>query len=309
MTGTDLILTFLGTGASIPPVGRTQASFALRHASGSVLFDCGEGTQFALRELKVPTRKEFIICISHFHADHFLGIAGLLSSFELQGRNTKVIILGPPGVDHLVRGLLLANYIKITFPIEMHELSHGESFHGKDYTINAFDASHEARALSYIWKENDRPGKINIQKLKELGIEPGPLVGQLQRGKIIDFNGQLIHPEEVVGNKEPGRVIAYSGDSIPNEKFLEMLPDHCDVLVHEGTFPSDMEELANERGHSTMSGAARAALKANPKKLIITHISPRITNIEKELKIVQSIYRNTDIAFDGMQIIIPFKSR
>jgi ribonuclease Z len=306
MSGTDLILTFLGTGATIPPIGRNQVSFALKHTNGTILFDCGEGTQFSLRKYKIPTKKEFLICISHLHSDHFLGIPGLLSSFQLQGRSQKIIFLGPTGIDELINRLIEANYIFIDYPIETIALQPNDEYKGKGYSIQAYKAKHEANALSFIWCEDSRPGRMDISKIRSLGINSGPLIGTLQAGKPIEHLGKTIRPEEVQGQPRRGRIIAYTGDTSPNDLFIKSLPANCDILIHEGTYPSDLQELARERGHSTLLDASEMAALGNVNQLIITHLSPRITNFKQELELIQTVFKNTKIAFEGLQVVIPF---
>ncbi|MHA2169608.1 MAG: ribonuclease Z [Candidatus Kariarchaeaceae archaeon] len=306
MSGTDIVISFLGTGATIPPDGRTQVSFALRHTHGLVLFDCGEGTQFALRKFKISTRKEFIICISHLHSDHFLGLPGLLSSFQLQGREQAIKIVGPEGIKDLVEGLILANYIQLDYPLKIYSIRPGESFQGKQFTLLAFKAIHEANALSFVWKESDRPGKMNMKKISQLGIPQGPLVGKLQRGESVQLEEKIIHPSDVQSKPIQGRSVAYSGDTSPNIDFIKALPENCDALVHEGTYPSELSELALERGHSTILDAAQLLSKDQVKQLILTHISPRITDLDGELALIKKYFPNTVIAYEGMQVIIKF---
>ncbi len=309
MSGADIVLTFLGTGATIPPLDRYQVSFALRHAGGLTLFDCGEGTQYSLRKFKISTRNEFVICISHLHSDHFLGLPGLLSSFQLQGRNNEIIIIGPVGMKDLVSGLLKANYILIEYPLKILEYNPGEKFNSKGYRIHIFKAKHEGNAISFLWQEDERPGTIDVNKLQEMGIPIGPLIGKLQGGQSIKVRGKQIFPSDVLGKSKKGRTVAYSGDTLPNENFIQNLPSNCDVLVHEGTYPSEMSKLGEERGHSTLLDAAKMANLAKTNTLVITHLSPRIINIEDELQEIKKVFPNTIIGYDGLKVIVPFKNK
>ncbi|MCE7737685.1 MAG: ribonuclease Z [Candidatus Heimdallarchaeota archaeon] len=304
MSGSNLTVTFLGTGSAIPPENRQQVSCALRHAEGLVIFDCGEGTQYSLRKFRIRTRKEIVISLSHLHSDHFLGLPGLLASFQLLNREDPIHIVGPTGTSLLVNNLMIANFIKVEYEIKIHELNDSDQFRGKGYVIKAVSAKHEARALSFIWQEDDRPGKVNIEKIKQLGIPSGPLVGQLQKGKKIEWKNQTIDPDTVIGARRRGRIIAYSGDTAPNTDFESKL-DPCDLLIHEATYPDGMEELAEERGHSTISQAVNIAKNANVNLVILTHFSPRITEWDEEIEKAISNYEPVMFAYEGLKVIVP----
>lgn len=308
LNGSEIILTFLGTGSSIPPLKRQQASFSLTHQTGTILFDCGEGTQYQIRRNKIPITKNFIICISHLHSDHTLGIPGLLSSFQLQGRNEKVTILGPPGIQNYVKNALYAFYVSCSFEIEFVELYPGDVYKGKNYELHAVPALHDAPggANSLIWKENDWPNKFDTEKLDALNIPRGPHLKNLQRGESITINDMVIHPDDVMFKGRRGRVVAYSGDSLPNKAFIKKLPSITDVLVHEGSFPNSMEKMAMERGHSTFLQVAKIASFAKIDKLILTHISPRFTHkqLKSDLEASKKLFNNILIAKDSEMYII-----
>ncbi|MHA2097060.1 MAG: ribonuclease Z [Candidatus Kariarchaeaceae archaeon] len=303
MGSSKIMITFLGTGSAIPPENRQQVSFALRHGGGLVIFDCGEGTQYSIRKFRISTRKEIVICLSHLHSDHFLGLPGLLSSFQLLNREDPIDIVGPAGTSIMVNNIILANFMKLEYEIRIHELQPYEAYQGKGYKVKAINAKHEARALSYLWLEENRPGKVDIEKITKLGIPSGPLIGDLQNGKAVEWKGEIIQPSEVVGQMRRGRIIAYSGDTAPNPELVKNLTP-CDLLIHEATYPDGMEELAIERGHTTVSQAAKIAKSAKVKRLILTHFSPRITNWEDEAANAKLIFQNTEFADEGLQIVI-----
>lgn len=307
MTGADITLTFLGTGSAVPPLNRQQACMALRHGFGLIIFDCGEGAQYALRKNQISTTKELIVCITHLHSDHFLGLPGLLASFELLNREDGITILGPKHVAQLVQNLMIANFVKTTYQISVVELEPGELFSGHGFTIQAIKAIHEANALSYIFRENSRPGKMNIDKIKEFGIPDGPLIGELQRGNEIEVAGKKILPDMVMGPERSGRSICYTGDTAPNQILIERLKVGCDVLVHEATYPSDAIELASERNHSTVKQAIEVAKAGEVGHLILTHISPRIMNFKEEIKENQDDSLTFQFAKDGLKFVLPFK--
>ena len=304
MSGSNITLTFLGTGSAIPPENRQQVSCALRHADGLVIFDCGEGTQYSLRKFRISTRKEIVISLSHLHSDHFLGLPGLLASFQLLNREETIHIVGPIGTSLLVENLMIANFIKVEYNIQIHELNDSDQFRGQGYIIKAISAKHDARALSFIWQEDERPGKVDMIKIKKLGIPNGPLIGDLQNGKKIEWKNQLIEPDTVVGAPRRGRIIAYSGDTSPNTLFGNKL-NPCDLLIHEATYPDGMEELAEERGHSTVSQAINIAKNSEVSQVVLTHFSPRITNWDEEIEKAISQYNRVLFAYEGLKVNIP----
>lgn len=304
MSGTNVVVTFLGTGSAIPPENRQQVSCALRHAGGLVIFDCGEGAQYSLRKYRISTRKEIVICLSHLHSDHFLGLPGLLASFQLLNREDPIHIVGPVGTSILVKNLMVTNFINVEYDIRIHELSDANQFQGSGFVINALSAIHEARALSYIWKENDRLGKVDMKKIEEFGVPSGPMIGQLQKGEELVWKNQKINPNDVIGSKRRGRVIAYSGDTSPNSIFESKL-NPCDLLIHEATYPDGMEELAKERGHTTVSQAVTIAKNAKVNQLILTHFSPRIIDWEDEINKAVLQYKPVLFAYEGLKVNVP----
>ncbi|OLS26491.1 MAG: Ribonuclease Z [Candidatus Heimdallarchaeota archaeon LC_2] len=298
-------MTFLGTGSAIPPNDRYQVSCTLRHPDGLIFFDCGEGTQYLLRKYRISTRKEIVICLSHLHSDHFLGLPGLLASFQLLNREEKIHIIGPKGTSILINNLIIANFIKVEYEIIIHELIPDQSYEGRGYSITCVKALHEAGGLSFIWKEVDRPGKVDIEKLNALGIPSGPLIGALQNGKSITWKNEIIKPDEYIGKSRRGRIIAYSGDTAPNEEFEKSIVP-CDVLIHEATYPDGMDDLAIERSHTTITQAAHIAKRTKVGLLVLTHFSPRILDWENEYEKATNIFKSIKFAKEGLVINIPY---
>jgi len=299
----NIELIFLGTGAAIPPPGRQQVSFALIHHNGTIIFDCGEGTQYQVRKLKVPLRKDLVICISHLHSDHFLGLPGLFASLQLLNREKEVTIVGPRGINELITNLLLINFVKVSYPLRFVELESNSHYRAKGYKLHAIAAIHEARALSFTFRENERLGSVDIAKAKQLGVPTGPLLGKLQNNETITVDGKEIQPTQIIGPAKRGRVIAYSGDTAINPIFLESFKV-CDLLVHEATYPSDMGELAAERGHTTIRQITDLFPKLNISQLVLTHFSQRFNEYEVEFT-TYAIPDKIIIAQEGMKIVIP----
>ncbi|MDH5647625.1 MAG: ribonuclease Z, partial [Candidatus Heimdallarchaeota archaeon] len=207
-------------------------------------------------------------------------------------------------IKELVEGLINANHVIHNYPIEVVSISDGQIYETNTFSITVVKALHKARALSFIWKENDRPGTMITEKLDELGIPRGPLVGKLQRGISIELDGKIIHSKDVQGPVKKGRIIVYSGDTYPNPNLIEHIPGKCTILIHEGTYGSGDEQLAKERGHSTIDSVAKLATTGNVEKLVITHISARITNLKEELMNAKQIFNNIVFAKDGMNITL-----
>ena len=301
----DVIITFIGTGSAIPNPGRFQSCVALRHPHGLVIFDVGEGSQYNIRKYKISLRKELTIAISHMHSDHFQGIGGLLASLKLFQREEPINILTPLGGSIYIKMLLDSLAVNLSFPINWVEMSPGSVFNGKNYKILACRALHFRNSLSYLWKEDDRPGKWNKQFLEKYDI-PTKLRVKIARGEKITFAERSIHPSDIISEPRKGRLIAYSGDTKFNPQFANFVKG-CDVLIHEATYPSSMTQDATSREHSTVIDAAKIGKLAEAKIVMLTHIGSRVTNLKKEQKILQQ-YTNGLIAKDGFQYVVPFKN-
>ena len=235
----------------------------------------------------------------------FLGVPGLIASLELLDRKEDIHIIGPYGVKNTIAKLLEANFVSTTFNVVYTELKTNDEFMGNGYTLETIKALHDGNAMSLIIKENDVKGKINLEKMEKLGLEPGPEISKLQLGEKIIVNGKVIMPSDVIDNKRRGRRIFYSGDTMYNELLVDKIGD-CDLFIHEGTYPNELEDIAIERQHSTISQAASLASKIKPKKLLVTHFSSRIVDFEREHKIAKNIFEQTYLAYEGLEIKLPY---
>ncbi len=301
----DIIITFLGTGAAIPPPNRFQSSIAIRHRNGVFFFDVGEGAQYNLRKFKVPIRKEITIAISHNHPDHYQGIGGLLASFNMLDRKEKVTVIGPPKFEKILEMLLVALQVRVDYPLEVITLRPGETFKGNGYELSAIKALHFNNALSFRWQEDPYPGKWNAEILDKHNI-PNKERKNLKLGKpIILEDGTVIRPEDIIGPEREGRSIAYSGDTKFNPELAEF-SRNCDVLIHEATYPSDEESIGTEREHSTVKDAATIGRLANADITLLTHIGPQLLNFKKEKQMANSITKVL-FTFDGFTFTIPYE--
>ena len=306
---TVLRITFLGTGGSVPSPHRNPSAIAVRRESELFLFDCGEGTQQQMMRAKTGM-KITAIFITHFHADHVLGIPGLLQTLSLQGRTEPLEIYGPKGVRRFLYHLLSLGYASKNFDVKAIELQHGDVIRRQNYEIRAFKTEHNIRSIGYVLEEAMRPGKFNRERAIELGLKPGPLFSKLQHGESVFVNGREIRPEDVLGPPRPGRKIVYTGDTRPCESVIQAA-ENADILIHDGSLSENEKELAIEYMHSTVTEAAEVAAQANVRKLILTHISARYDEedakkLEEEAK---KIFPNTIVASDLMTIDVKYRDK
>ena len=268
----DLDVVFLGTGGSIPSARRNTAGVLVRRGGDRLLFDCGEGTQRQMQRSigLVPVDSIFI---THLHADHYLGLPGLIKSYELQDRAERLTIYGPPGLVSLFDSM--ARIVgRPRYPIELTELNRGELVERDGYAIEPFDVAHRMIANGYAVYEHPRPGRFDPAAAERLGVPPGPAFGRLQRGEPVEAGGATIEPEQVMGEGRPGRKVVITGDTEPCEETV-IAAHRAELLVHDASFASAEADRASETGHSTAAGAARIAAEAGVGMLALVHISSR----------------------------------
>jgi len=303
----QLYIHFLGTGGSWPTVQRNVSAIAIKRGGEIILFDCGEGTQRQFQKSKLSHMKIKKIFITHFHGDHFLGLPGFIQTLQLNDREEALHIYGPRGIKNIVNTIVNLGYFKPSYPIYAHELKNGDVVKFDGYSVKVANACHNVPALAYSLEEDKRPGKFNKERALALGIPEGPLFRRLQNGESIEIDGRIITPDMVLGKPRPGRKITITGDTMPCKSIVE-LARKSDVLIHDATFDSSMEEKAIEYGHSTASQAAIIAKEANVEKLFLTHISPRY----KDAKILEDeakkIFPESYVAKDFMKIEVRLKS-
>lgn len=298
-------IVFLGTGGGFPSKERGVASIAVRVNGEIVLFDCGEGTQRQLMRSPFSYMKIHKIFISHFHGDHFLGIAGLVQSMCLNNRETLLDIYGPEGTIRFVNGFLKIGYFNQTMPVICHELEGGETLEFRNYSIRAIAVDHEIPALAFSLEEPERRGSFHPDRAMELGVSEGPDFRRLQNGESIMVDGNEVKPDMVMGKPRRGRKITYTGDTRPIDS-LEDLTRGSDVLIHDSTFHSEFEERGLEFGHSTSKHAAELAKRSDVRKLFLTHISNRYsTDPSPLLDEAREIFPETELARDFLEYDVP----
>jgi len=295
----DLDVVFIGTAGSAPSARRALPATLVRRGGDRLLFDCGEGTQRQLlRSIGLVELEE--VFITHFHADHWLGLPGMLKTFSLRGRERPLTVYGPPGLNALFNALRIV-IGKNTYPLELVELEPGDELQRDGYLIAPFAVDHRVTAYGYAVVEHERPGRFDDAKARELGIPFGPDFGQLQRGETV--NG--VESSQVVGPPRPGRKVILSGDTAPSTR-MTAIAHGADLLVHEATFLQAEAERAAETAHSTALAAAQLAAGAEVKMLALTHVSPRYSGGELRDE-ARMVFENTIVPrdFDSVEIPLP----
>jgi ribonuclease Z len=264
----DLSLFFAGTAGSVPTARRGLPATLVRAGGDRLLFDCGEGTQQQLlRSVGLPELDA--VFITHFHLDHWLGLIGMVKSFDLRARERELVLYGPPGLRALIEAMRFV-LGRTGYPLRIEELEPHEEVRFAGYLVAAFPVEHRGPAFGYAFVEDDRPGRFDAAAARALGVQEGPDCGRLQRGE--EVGG--VKPEQVVGPERPGRRIVLSGDTRPCQT-TEVYAHGADVLVHEATFLEDERARARETGHSTAAQTAEIARDAGVRLLALTHLSTR----------------------------------
>ena len=276
----ELDLVFLGTSASMPTARRAPAALLLRRGGERLLFDCAEGTQRQLQRSAVGLPEIEEIFLTHLHADHVLGLPGMLKTFALRGREEPdLMVYGPHGARELF-GHLKPFLGRLPYRLAIVELAPGDVLERGDYRIEAFAVDHGVSSIGYALVEADRPGRFDVSAADALGVPPGPERGILQAGDPVTLpDGTVVTPDEVLGPARPGRKIAITGDTAPTPSVIQAAY-RADLLVHEATFGDEDKERARETLHATATEAAPVAKLAEVKLLALTHVSPRYAGPE-----------------------------
>jgi len=299
---TQLSIIFLGTGGSWPTVKRNVSAVAIKRGSEIILFDCGEGTQRQFQKSKLSYMQISKLFITHFHGDHFLGIPGLVQTMQLNDRSKPLHIYGPEGMIKLTSQLLSLGYFRPRYKIIAHEINGGDVLEFDEYFVKVLTVCHGIPALAYALEEKMRPGKFNKPKALKIGIPEGPLFSKLQHGKaIILDDGRKITPDMILGTPRKGRKIVISGDTKQCKSMIDFSKD-ADVLIHDSTFESELEDVAEKYGHATARQSAEIAKKAKVKKLFLTHISPRYLDHHALEKDARSVFKNSFVPKDFQEI-------
>ncbi len=298
----DLSVAFLGTGGSVPTARRSTACQLVMRGGERLMFDCGEGSQRQLhRSLGLVQVDE--IYITHLHLDHYLGLPGLLKTYDLQSRQAPLRILGPRGLKGLfaAMGRLIG---RTRYPLELVELEPGAAVPHDGYEVRAFAVEHRMTAFGYRLAEPDRPGRFDPAAAQRLGVPEGPAWGALQRGEEVNGSDGQVRPQDVMGESRPGRAIVISGDTAPCLATVEAAQG-AELLIHDGSFAEEEAQRAAETGHSTAGQAAALAREAGVRMLALVHVSSRY-NVGQVLEEARAVFEDTIAPRDFDLVEVPF---
>lgn len=304
----SLSLVLLGTSASRPTIERNVSSIALVREGETMLIDCGEGTQRQMMRYGVSFSLSDIF-FTHFHADHVIGVIGLMRTMALQGRTEELRLWGPKGAGRHLKRAEQFGVDRLTFPVLITELDHLEKVSRKEYSIVPFAVEHgPGPAMGYALAEDDRKGRFDPDRAREIGIPEGPLWGRIHRGEPVTLaDGRVIQPSELVGPPRAGRTVVVTGDTRPCDNTVDAARD-ADLLVHEATFGDEEAERAVETGHSTAREAAIVARRAGCRRLLLSHFSARYSRDAGELEAqARSEFDGVTIGKDGMIVDVPYE--
>jgi len=301
-----LRVTFLGTAAARPTVGRNVSGLAIERDGELLLFDCGEGTQRQMMRYGTGFNVSDIF-FTHMHADHILGLTGLLRTMALQGRVDPLRLWGPSGAEPILADAVALGMERLPFGVTIRELRPDARVSRDAYDVVAYRTQHGTNAVGFALIEHIRLGRFDIERAQTLGVPPGPLYGRLHRGESVVVGGRTISADEVVGPPRPGRKVVYTGDTRPCAATVN-IAKHADLLIHDATFGTEESERARTTGHATAREAAEIARRARVERLLLTHISARYADDARVLeREARRIFANTFVAHDGLELEIGFR--
>lgn len=297
----NLDLLFVGTGGSAPTARRGLPAVLMQRGGEHVLVDCGEGTQRQLMRSSGLVELDLIL-ITHLHTDHWLGLPGLLKTLDLRERTAPLQLAGPVGTAATME-LIWRIAGAVRYPVEVTELEPHDQLARDGWAVDALPVQHRGTALGYVVEEDNRPGRFDPERARELGITDVRDFGRLQRGEAVGD----VAPDQVLGEKRFGRKIVFSGDTRPCDAVREA-SWRADVLIHEATFTSEQVDRARQTGHSTARQAAELAEAAEVGMLALTHLSARHRPSDA-LAEARSVFADTVMPRDFDMIHVPFPER
>ena len=301
----DLSVAFLGTGGAVPSARRNTASVLVTRGGERLLFDCGEGTQRQMQRSLGLVQVDAIY-FTHFHADHFLGLPGLLKTYDLTERERPLTIYGPRGLGDFFQSM--ARVIgRVDYKLDLVELDGGDAVHRDGAEILAFPVEHSVRAFGYALMEEERPGRFDPEAAKRLGVAEGPDFAALQRGERVEGSSGSVEPAQVMGESRPGRTVVITGDTAPCRATVEAARG-AELLVHDASFAEEEAQRAADTAHSTVGQAAAVAREAAVKLLALVHISSRY-HVGKVLEEAKEVFQPTVAPRDFDLIELPFAEK
>lgn len=291
----------------MPTAQRAPAALLVRRGGDRLLFDCAEGTQRQLLRSSVGLPDLEEVFVTHFHADHVLGLPGMFKTFSLRGRELPLTVYGPRGLKDLL-GSWKRVVGKLTYELELVELQPGDVLERGTYRLATFGVAHGVAALGWSVIEATRPGRFDVEAADVLGVPNGPQRGALQRGEAVALaDGRTVTPDQILGAPRPGRKIVVTGDTAPSDGIVEAAWG-ADVLVTEATFSEQERERAEETRHQTATQAAEVARRANVGLLALTHLSNRYFGGEIARE-AREIFPETVVPRDFDVVEVPYPER
>lgn len=311
IAGETLQVYFLGTAGALPTINRNPPCIMVRRGSDTLLFDCGEGAQQQMMRARTGFLVDAIF-ITHWHADHFLGVLGLVQTMSFNGRTEPLVIYGPEGVYEFVEHTRQLGKTRLGFDLQPVRLAPGSTVRFDGYQVEAFATCPGMPSLGYVLREDGRPGRFNREKAIALGVPPGPLFGCLQRGETVTVEHEgkevTVTPDQIMGQARLGRTVIYSGDTRPlHHGPLGGLED-ADLLIHDATFDDSERERASEVFHSSAGEAGEAAAALGAHTLALVHISSRYTSTANHIQDARKKFEGEVIAPPDLTMVeIPFR--
>jgi ribonuclease Z len=290
----------IGSSSAVPSRKRGLPANMINYKGERILFDCGEGAQRKIMEEKMGLMKIDRIFISHWHADHFSGLLGLIQTLEMEGREKPLYIYGPPRTEEFTEQILDTGYFSRSYDIFAEDLVEGDVIVGEGYEVRPFEVEHSVNAFSFVFEE-DSEVKADKEKMEELGLGASPKIGDLKDGETVEIDGKTVRPDDVV-KEVPGRKVVYSGDTAKCDNMIENA-EGADLLIHEATCMHEMIE--DRKGHTSALQAGEIAEEAGVERLVLTHISRRYQGREEELvEEAREVFEASELAEDGEKLEI-----
>lgn len=294
----------LGTGGMMPLPYRWLTALMVRYNGSSILIDCGEGTQIAIKEKGWSFKPIDVICFTHYHGDHISGLPGLLLTMGNADRTEPLTLVGPKGLERVV-GALRVIAPELPFKINFIEITEPEQTLEMDgYRLKAFRVNHNVTCYGYTM-EVDRAGKFDVDRAQEAQI-PRQYWGILQKGETVEENGRILTPDMVLGPARKGLKITYCTDTRPTDS-IRVNAAGADLFICEGMYgEKEKQKKAKEYKHMTFYEAAQLAKDAEARELWLTHYSPSLNHPEEYIDEVRKIFPNTIAAKDKRSVELVF---
>jgi len=298
----NMNITFLGTACMTHTKERNQSGIFLKYKGEGVLFDCGEGIQRQMKIAGIKLTDVTKILISHWHGDHVLGLPGLIQSLAASEYAQTLEVYGPKNIQNQIRGVLQAFGVqKPPIPLRIQEVGDGLFFENNDFFLSSASLEHSVPCVGYSFQEQDRR-RIRLDIVKKIGIPEGPLLGELQEGKDIEWKGKKVKCEETT-TVVKGRKLTVIVDTVATRNCI-VLAKNADLLICEATYSSKEKDKAKQYKHLTAKESAQIAAKSSVEKLILTHFSQRYKNTQEIEEDARTVFNNVICAYDFMRVTL-----